>query len=150
MFSFTLLQFVGIVCDFQFLRKGISLVGSCLISFQEGDIKTACKVGKSEAKDHSSETAAEDLKRHLWRWQRGTCWPWQLSGKILVYDFWTLWTLLILNSSNVELFEFWTLWILNSSKFELFEFWTLWILNSLNFELFEFWTLCSEYMFWTP
>ena len=47
------------------------------------------------------------------------------GGKILVYDFWTLWTLLILNSSNVELFEFWTLWILNSFNFELFQFWIL-------------------------
>ena len=65
LFSFTLLQFVGILCDFQFLRKGIYLAGSCLISFQKGDIKTTCKVEKSEAKDHSSETAAEDLKRHL-------------------------------------------------------------------------------------
>ena len=69
------------------------------------------------------------------------------GGKILVYDFWTLWTLRpfwILNSLNFELFEF-----------ELFEFWTLWILNSLNlnslsfelfahdkrFELLKFWTL---------
>ena len=63
------------------------------------------------------------------------------TGKILVYDFWTLWTLWISNSLNFELFEVRTLWSSNSLKFELYEVRTLWISNSLKFELFDFRTL---------